>query len=213
MLNDFFLVNLAGTLGAQQSFDYIILGGGIAVLTISKRLAEDKTTPAGDVTFVGTEDWGFYAVPDPASDSIASLCEGKCLGESCYAFANVTITARVTRSPILTWDNINTYVENVIRQAYLGAWDSLYQTFDDPTVTNSMISTAIPTELRIQASVSNARVFSWLGVSSLILVSGLLLEALLFFALKTDVEVIEEVKKEGKDSVLEILSDMASVLA
>ena len=69
-----FLASLAGTLGAQQSFDYIVLGGGTAGLTIAKRLAEDKsttvavieagslyqvtapvltTTPAGDVTFVG----------------------------------------------------------------------------------------------------------------------------------------------------------------
>jgi hypothetical protein len=69
-----FLASLAGTLGVQQSFDYIVLGGGTAGLTIAKRLAEDKsvtvavieagtlyqvaapvltTTPAGDVTFVG----------------------------------------------------------------------------------------------------------------------------------------------------------------
>jgi alanine dehydrogenase len=69
-----FLASLAGTLGVQQSFDYIVLGGGTAGLTIAKRLAENKsvavavieagtlcqvaapvltTTPAGDVTFVG----------------------------------------------------------------------------------------------------------------------------------------------------------------
>lgn len=69
-----FLASLAGTLGVQQSFDYIVLGGGTAGLAIAKRLAEDQsvtvavieagtlyqaaapvltTTPAGDVTFVG----------------------------------------------------------------------------------------------------------------------------------------------------------------
>lgn len=69
-----FLASLAGTLGVQQSFDYIVLGGGTAGLTIAKRLAENKsvsvavieagtlyqvaapvltTTPAGDVSFVG----------------------------------------------------------------------------------------------------------------------------------------------------------------
>jgi len=68
------LGSLAGTLGANQTFDYIVLGGGTAGLTIAKRLAEDKSvtvavieagslyqvtdpiieeTPAGDVTFVG----------------------------------------------------------------------------------------------------------------------------------------------------------------
>lgn len=72
------LDSLAGTLGANQSFDYIVLGGGTAGLTIAKRLAEDKSitvaiieagsvyevtdpilesTPGGDVTFVGMR-WG-----------------------------------------------------------------------------------------------------------------------------------------------------------
>jgi hypothetical protein len=69
------LGSLAGTLGVNQTFDYIVLGGGTAGLTIAKRLAEDPSvavavieagsvyqvtdpvleqTPAGDVTFVGT---------------------------------------------------------------------------------------------------------------------------------------------------------------
>jgi choline dehydrogenase-like flavoprotein len=68
------LASLAGILGANQTFDYIVLGGGTAGLTIAKRLAEDPSvtvavieaglvyqvtdpvleqTPAGDVTFVG----------------------------------------------------------------------------------------------------------------------------------------------------------------
>lgn len=68
------LSSIAGVLGVDQSFDYIVLGGGTGGLTIAKRLAEDpdvtvavieagylyeiadpflETTPAGDVTFVG----------------------------------------------------------------------------------------------------------------------------------------------------------------
>ncbi|KAH8775805.1 hypothetical protein F5882DRAFT_380835 [Hyaloscypha sp. PMI_1271] len=68
-----FLASLADTLGAQQSFDYIILGDVTASLTIAKRLTGNKvvtvavieawdlyqvaasvlfTTPAGDVAFV-----------------------------------------------------------------------------------------------------------------------------------------------------------------
>lgn len=68
------LSSLAGTLGVNQTFDYIVLGGGTGGLTIAKRLAEDpsvtvavieagtvyevadpilESTPAGDVTFVG----------------------------------------------------------------------------------------------------------------------------------------------------------------
>jgi len=71
------LASLAGTLGANQSFDYIVLGGGTAGLTIAKRLAEDPSvtvavieagtlyqvadpviqqTPRGDVTVVGMLD-------------------------------------------------------------------------------------------------------------------------------------------------------------
>ena len=72
-LNDL-LASLTGILGANQTFDYIVLGGGTGGLAIAKRLAEDpsvtvavieagsvyqvldpilESTPAGDVTFVG----------------------------------------------------------------------------------------------------------------------------------------------------------------
>lgn len=68
------LSSLAGTLGVDQAFDYIVLGGGTAGLTIAKRLAENTgvsvavieagtlyqvadpvlaMTPVGDVAFVG----------------------------------------------------------------------------------------------------------------------------------------------------------------
>ena len=68
------LSSLACTLGVDQTFDYIVLGGGTAGLTIAKRLAENTavsvavieagtlyqvadpvlaTTPVGDVAFVG----------------------------------------------------------------------------------------------------------------------------------------------------------------
>jgi hypothetical protein len=174
---------------------------------------------------------------------------------ACYAFANVTITAGVTKSPVSrylssnvvedqtpidqvtfepnlwvqealwllpdlmsqltlanatqmpTWDNLDAYAENVIRQAYLAAWDSLHQTFDDTTITNSTNSTAIPAVSRIQASVSTARVSAWLGVSLLILVGGILLDALPFFVPEPDGEVMEEGKDDGK----EILNDLATL--
>jgi choline dehydrogenase len=67
------LGSLAGDLGIDPSFDYIVLGGGTGGLGIAKRFAEDpsvtvavieaetiyqvtdpvlESTPAGDVTFV-----------------------------------------------------------------------------------------------------------------------------------------------------------------
>lgn len=66
--------SLLGTLSINQTFDYIVLGGGTGGLTTAKRLAEDPTvtvavieagnvyqvadpllasTPGGDVTFIG----------------------------------------------------------------------------------------------------------------------------------------------------------------
>jgi hypothetical protein len=174
---------------------------------------------------------------------------------SCYGFANVTITAGVTTSPVSvylsstvvedqtpidqatfepnkwvqealwplpdlmnqlsfanvsrfpTWDNLDGYAENMISQAYLAAWDSLSQTFDDTSAVNSTISTAIPAVSRIQASVSNARVFAWLGVSLLILVGGLLLVALPFI-IPLDREVTEEIVDEAKAAAMDIDNDM-----
>ena len=102
------LASLEGVLGFNQSFDYIVIGGGTGGLTIAARLAEDPSvtvavieagteyqiadpiieqTPAGDVTFVGynetlpTVDWGFFTPEDPASGNIRrSYARGKCLG-------------------------------------------------------------------------------------------------------------------------------------
>jgi hypothetical protein len=72
---------------------------------------------------------------------------------------------------------------------------------------NSTISTTIPTVSRIQASVSNARVFAWLGVSLLILVGGILLAALPFI-IPLDREVIEEIVDEAKAAAMDIGNDM-----
>jgi hypothetical protein len=91
-----------------NTFDYIVIGGGTAGLTIATRLAEDskvtvavieagkkwhpfssivESVPSADVPFVGTEekfpaiDWGFRTEPDPASgDKSRSYARGKCLG-------------------------------------------------------------------------------------------------------------------------------------
>lgn len=101
-------VGMIGIPGVHTTFDYIVVGGGTAGLTIAKRLAEDRSlevavveagtlyqvsepliaeTPGGDVTFVGTKeaeptvDWGFFTAPDPASNNVKrSYARGKCLG-------------------------------------------------------------------------------------------------------------------------------------
>lgn len=101
-------IGMIGVPGIDTTFDYIVVGGGTAGLTIAKRLAEDPSvtvaiveagtlyqvseplvaeTPGGDVTFVGTKeteptvDWGFFTEPDSASNNIKrSYARGKCLG-------------------------------------------------------------------------------------------------------------------------------------
>lgn len=167
---------------------------------------------------------------------------------SCYGFANVTIEAGVTRSPMSkylsatvvedqtpinqvtiepnkwvqealwllpdlmtqlsfanvsrfsTWNHLDGYSENMIRQAYLAAWDSLTQTFDDVSSENSTISTAIVALPRIQATVSHARVFAWLGISLLLVVSGILIAALPTITSELDTKIMEEIIDEGKSS-------------
>lgn len=54
------LGSLLGTLGVNQTFDYIVLGGGTGGLTIAKRLAEDPSTTVAII-----EAGGFYQVGDP----------------------------------------------------------------------------------------------------------------------------------------------------
>lgn len=101
-------IGMIGIPGIHTTFDYIVVGGGTAGLTIAKRLAEDRSvkvavieagtlyqvsepliaeTPGGDVTFVGTKeteptvDWGFFTAPDPVSNNVKrSYARGKCLG-------------------------------------------------------------------------------------------------------------------------------------
>jgi hypothetical protein len=107
-----------------------------------------------------------------------------------------------------TWDNLDGYAENMIRQAYLAAWDALSQTFDDTLAVNSTISTAIPAVPRIQASVSNARVFAWLGVSLLILVGGLLLLALPFTIPEGDRRVVGKIMDQARADGLEVFGEI-----
>jgi hypothetical protein len=89
------LSSLGGVLGANQSFDYIVLGGGTGGLTIAKRLAEDpsvsvavieagsvyevtdpvlESTPGGDVSFVGRCSHPVSKIYDP--EVLTSIVKG-----------------------------------------------------------------------------------------------------------------------------------------
>lgn len=111
-------LGMVGILGIDTTFDYVVVGGGTAGLTIATRLAESpgvtvavieagsfyelgdpifSTSPGGDTTFIGTSetmptvDWGFFTQPDPASgNKKRSYARGKCLGGR-YAFAFISL--------------------------------------------------------------------------------------------------------------------------
>ncbi|KAK4864724.1 hypothetical protein LT330_001347 [Penicillium expansum] len=96
----------------NQTFDYLVIGGGTAGLTIATRLAEQgvgsvavieaggfyelnngnlSQIPAQDAFYVGTDlddwqpgiDWGFHTTPQAgAYDRVSHYARGKCLGGS-----------------------------------------------------------------------------------------------------------------------------------
>jgi hypothetical protein len=161
-------------------FANVTITAGVTMSSVSKYLSStvvEDQTPIDQVT-IEPNKWvqeALWLLPDLMTQ---------------LSFANVS------RFP--TWDNLDGYAENMIRQAYLAAWDALSQTFDDVSSVNSTISTAILAVPRIQASVSNARVFAWLGVSLLLLISGLLIAALPTITSELDTEIMEEIIDEGK---------------
>ncbi|KAH8663232.1 hypothetical protein BGZ61DRAFT_367769 [Ilyonectria robusta] len=87
----------------------------------------------------------------------------------------MTMVSSMNSTLLPTWDNIDHYAENLIRQCYLAAWDSFHRSFD----TDGTVSPATPRESRVQATVSNSRVISWLAISLLHTIGGILLISML----------------------------------
>ena len=145
-------------LGTCYLFANVTLTAGVTMSAISTyitlRVIEDQT-PIDEVIFE----------PDPwVQDSFWLLPD------------LMTMVSVMNSSLLPTWDNIDLYAENLIRQTYLASWDSFHRMFDE----GGSVSSAIPREPRIQATVSYQRVFAWLGVSLLMTVGGILLLVLTF---------------------------------
>ncbi|KAF4552256.1 GMC oxidoreductase-like protein 12 [Elsinoe fawcettii] len=120
-----------GFFGVTQTYDYVIIGGGTAGLTLANRLSANSkitvavveagtyyqaanpllsSTPAGDVLFVGSDpadnnplvDWSFVTAPQSgANGRRIRYARGKCLGGS--SARNFMIYQRPDRGSMQQW--------------------------------------------------------------------------------------------------------------
>ncbi|KAH7019756.1 hypothetical protein EDB80DRAFT_820362 [Ilyonectria destructans] len=84
-----------------------------------------------------------------------------------------TMIAAMNSTLLPTFDNIDGYVELLMRQAYLAAWYMYHDSFDEDQ--KGDVYLAIPSVSRQLADVSFARDFAWLAMCALMSVSGALL--------------------------------------
>ncbi|PVH75764.1 GMC oxidoreductase [Cadophora sp. DSE1049] len=126
-----FLGSLAGLVGVSATYDYVIVGGGTAGLTMASRLSENpsisvavieagslyqvtnpifSSTPAGDVFWCGSDpadtnaavDWNFVTAPQAgAANRKIHYARGKCLGGT--SARNFMIYQRGTRESYQQW--------------------------------------------------------------------------------------------------------------
>jgi hypothetical protein len=131
--------------------------------------------------------------------------------ESFWLLPDLMTTISLANSTQLpTWYNLDLYAQSLIRQSYLGAWEAFHQTFDQ---VGGEISYATPGEPRIQATVSYSRVFSWLTISLLTSVAGILLLGLTWGEKEPDMSdsVGAGVMKEENEDAKQILHHLASL--
>ncbi|KAI3565895.1 hypothetical protein IWW34DRAFT_908191 [Fusarium oxysporum f. sp. albedinis] len=123
----------------------------------------------------------------------------------------MTMIAVMNSTLLPTYDNIDGYVQQLLRQLYLAAWDMYHDSFDSDQ--NSLTYKAIPGISRQLAEVSFARVFSWLGVCLLMTSSGFLL--LVIVLDRRDMEVPEEalleVREERESTGWDILNQWSTI--
>ncbi|OAP58632.1 hypothetical protein AYL99_07722 [Fonsecaea erecta] len=141
---------------------------------VSNRVVEDQT-PLDEVVFV----------------------ENPWAQEAVWLLPDLMTMVAVMNSTLLpTFDNINGYVELLMRQAYLAAWDMYHDSFDEDQIGH--VYTAIPSVSRQLAEVSFARVFAWLAMCVLMTIFGalLLVAVLAGDDLTPPEEELEEAQKE-----------------
>lgn len=97
---------------------------------------------------------------------------GPWVQEATYLMSDtMSMLSAMNTSTLETYNNRSGYVDKLVRYSYQASWDALYRDFDD----RSQLLGIQPQEPRIRATVSKIRVFAWLGVSTLVLASSILL--------------------------------------
>jgi hypothetical protein len=79
--------------------------------------------------------------------------------------------AMMNTTTLHTWNDIEGYLDKLIRYSYQGAWDMLYRTYE---VNNRILEVEYYAS-KVLASISRVRVFTWLGVSFLVTISAVFL--------------------------------------
>ncbi|KAH8586654.1 hypothetical protein B0O99DRAFT_656735 [Bisporella sp. PMI_857] len=97
---------------------------------------------------------------------------GPWVKEAMYLMPDVMSNVAMMHSTKLyTWDDIERYLDKLIRYSYQGAWDMLYRSYEPDNRTLDVRYY----EPRVLASVSKARVFAWLALSLLLTLSAVVL--------------------------------------
>jgi len=110
----------------------------------------------------------------------------------------MTMISVMNSSQLPTYNNIDGYVELLLRQSYTAAWSMYHNSYDE----DGILLKATPQEPRLKADVSFPRVFSWLALCLLMTVSGIMLLVLVLRA--EDLVLAEklaqtELEKNGKE--------------
>jgi len=153
---------------------------------LSKRVVEDQT-PLDEVVFTENS-WvqvAIWLLPDL-----------------------MTMISVMNSTRLPTYENIDGYVELLMRQAYLAAWDMYHDSFDQDQKGTTFA--AIPSVSRQVADVSSPRVFAWLALCLLMTISGALLLVLVLGEddVKLPEESLSDAKGDGRNEVSTGFSNM-----
>jgi len=83
----------------------------------------------------------------------------------------MTRVSLMNATSLVTWKNLDSYVESLIRYSYMATWDAMDYIFDETTRPPLKAQRPVP---MLEASISTVRVLSWLGMQLLLGLAGLL---------------------------------------